>query len=221
MHFDDVLVLAFFLLIVFLIVWFSVRCMCSSVANSHRMMPRISRRIALSIVVLAATALATATFTMAQTKGSYYGRLDGNLHIDPKDISIDVWDAAEPNDAINMDVLLKSGDRLFKGRLTLGGDTLHAFDGAIVRSTDGTDALYVDTNRDGKFEDSERFVFQPFEGDSIDNRIKDRVRIVLPLLSGPYKSCEMEVLLPKQNVPTPAGPKQVTVLYTGNAFVEG
>jgi thiol-disulfide isomerase/thioredoxin len=157
----------------------------------------------------------------AQPHKSYRGHLNRHLQIDPEALSIVVWDEAMPNDAAKLGISLKSGDRFFTGKLTLGGNSLYAFDGAILRAIDGTDVLYVDTNKDGRFSGSERFVLQSFDGNATDKRLKNHTRLILPLALNSYESCEMEVRLPKADVPTPAGPKQIAVLFTGDAFVEG
>lgn len=168
---------------------------------------------------------ALATFaTMAQSQGTYSGKLDGRLHIDPRSLGVNIWSEATADDASKLGLSLKHGDRIFRNKLTLSSDPVIAFDAAIVRSPDGTDVLHVDLNRDERFEEDERFAFQPIDGNAPESKWqKDRVGIEVPLVSGLYRTCPIEIRLPKSNLsmPMPVGPNQIVVESSDRIFVEG
>src|SRR5487761_1122123 len=85
---------------------------------------------------------------MAQPQRTYTGMLDGRLHVDANILGFAVWNEEVAAVEHKLDVPLHPGDRLFAGKLGLSS-TL-TFQGAIVRSQDGKDVLYLDTNRDGR-----------------------------------------------------------------------
>ena len=156
---------------------------------------------------------------MAQPQSTYTGILDGRLHVDANILGFAVWNEEVAAVEHKLDVPLHPGDRLFAGKLGLSS-TL-TFQGAIVRSQDGKDVLYLDTNRDGRFERSEAVPFYPVKAAAQNQNEKESARVEVPLASGAYKSCPLEIRLLKDGVPSPAGPKQLAVLYTDSAFVQG
>ena len=179
----------------------------------------LSTRSILLIIFTLATAAA-----MAQSQRAYRGRLDGRLHIDPESLVMSIWNEATPENASKMGLTLKSGDRLFSDKLTLSREPVIAFDAVIVRSTNGDDALYVDLNKDGRFEEDERFIFQPIDGNAPESKyLKNRVGIEVPVTTGPYRTCPMEIGLPSSDLhlPMPIGPRQIAVGASGDYFVEG
>jgi thiol-disulfide isomerase/thioredoxin len=157
---------------------------------------------------------------IAQSQTTYYGKLDGRLHIDPDASNYAIWDEGTPADAIKLGVPLKEKEHLFKGQITLAAQLGLKFDGAVVEFADGTDALYLDLNRDGRFEENERFVLQPVTDHSHDKWTKSRVRIDVPLASGFYKSCPMDIQLINSDAPRVPPGKRV-IVYARQEFVEG
>ena len=109
-----------------------------------------------------------------------------------------------------------------------------AFDGAIVRSLEGTDVLYVDLDKDRRFEENERFTFQPIDSSlPVESQLfKSRITMEVPLASGPYRNCPMEISLLNDAVRVTGGTDapitngsvglgKILVAYTNMLFVEG
>ena len=158
---------------------------------------------------------------IAQSKTTYYGKLDGRLHIDPDWANYTQWDEGIPADEIKLGVPFKEKDHLFKGQLTLAAQAGIKFDGAVVESADGTDVLYLDLDRDGRFEENERFVLQPLTDHSRDTATKSWVRIEVRLTSSPYKSCPMQINLFTADIPKPFAQQKLWIRYVRRQFVEG
>jgi thiol-disulfide isomerase/thioredoxin len=167
---------------------------------------------------------------MAQSPSTFSGKLDGRLHIDPRSPKIRAWDETTRDEANKLGISLKGGDRIFKGSFELTHDfpeppdSLFALLGAVVQSADGSDALYVDLNKNGRFEENERFPFQPVDESYPGFKsFKSHVGLELPLASGPYRRCPIEVALyrPGAQVFWPVGPKQMPIIYSSDYFVEG
>jgi len=161
---------------------------------------------------------------------TYNGKLDGRLHIDPRSPKIRAWDQVTANDGTKLGISVKSGDRIFKGTFELTDDFPELADSpfgymaAVVQSADGTDALYADLNRDGRFEENERFQFQPvYIGYPGYKAMKSHVGLELPLTSGPYRSSPIEVALfkPGAQVFWPVASNQMPLMYSADYFVEG
>jgi thiol-disulfide isomerase/thioredoxin len=170
---------------------------------------------------------------IAQSPSTFSGKLDGQLHSDPYARGPVVWDKLSLDDASTLGLPLKSGDRLFKGKLELSSDPKIGVDGVIVRSMDGTDVLYADLNKNGRFEESERFQFQPVTDSVLEGMFKSRVEIELPLAIGSYLSCPMEVFIlgggaqfvgPSTNFTSTndsAASGNIFLMHSAGAFVEG
>lgn len=175
---------------------------------------------------------------MAQSPATFSGKLDGRLYTDPSGKDVVVWDEAKPDDANSLGVSFKSGDRFFKGKLELSRDPVIAFDAAIVRSSDGTDVAYVDIDKDGRFEENERFQFQPIDpgetaveansgNPETSSPFKSRAGMDIPLPTGPFRTCPMEIFTLNTGVQVTNGPNvsagasKILVAYTNEMFVQG
>jgi len=155
-----------------------------------------------------------------QAQTTFEGKLDGRLHVDPNDLGLAIFDEGTASDAKRLGALVEPGDKIFIGELSLPKHAVLRFQSAIVRSPNGNDVLYVDANRDGRFEPTERIPFSPL-GPDADTRLKVGAAFAVTLPSGPYKICPMEVRLPKDPEWIKVGPKQLGVPYTSFAFVQG
>lgn len=167
--------------------------------------------------VMVAMAVFSPLLLSAQTE--FVGKLDGRLHVDPASLAVVTFDAVSAGDARLLGARLAPGDKAFAGVLFLSNEDALKYKAVIVRSPGGSDVLYVDANHDGHFEPSERIPFRLLTPSDPHLKSSRTFDVVLP--GGPFKSCPMEVRLLKDGVPTPAGPKQVAVLFTSSAFVEG
>ena len=164
-------------------------------------------------------AAVTLAFTAARGQRTYTGMLDGRLHTDPGSMGVAIFDAVPAGDARLREVSARPTDKAFAGMLSLPNGGALQFKAVIERSPDEADVLYIDADRDGHFGPGERLLFHPLTP-AVDG-LKDAVTFDVSLPPGPFRTCPMQVRLPKDGTPTPAGPTQLAVPYTSVAFVQG
>ena len=149
----------------------------------------------------------------------FSGTLDGRLHTDPDGLAFTIFNPVTPAEAKASGVIPMPEDKVFAGVLALPKGGALQFKALILRSPHGTATLYVDSDRDGRFETKERISFHPINPPS--DEMKEAAIFDVSLPDGLFKTCPMEVKLLKDGVQSPATPAQLGVLYTSFAFVEG
>ena len=155
---------------------------------------------------------------VAQTE--YAGKLEAGLHVDLSGLSFAIFDPVSADDAKLLGVTTEPADKVFAGKLALPKDGALRYNALIVRPSAGSDILYVDANRDGRFGAGERIPFRPVEQPP-DDRLKSLAGFDVDLPKGPFRVCPMGVWLIKDHVSSPAGPGQLAVPYTAQPFVQG
>ncbi len=167
----------------------------------------------LLLLVVVATQFALS----AQTQ--FAGKLDGQLYVDPDLLGVATFDAVSAGDPKLLSLRPAPNDKVFAGVLSLSDRSALQYKTVIVRSPDGTDAIYIDANQDGHFGPGERIVFHGLEPAAAG--VKNSAKFVVAVPDGYYRTCPMEVRLMKDGFPTPAGPRQLAVLYTSSVFLQG
>jgi thiol-disulfide isomerase/thioredoxin len=157
----------------------------------------------------------------AQVPTQFAGKLDGALHVDPTGLSFAIFNPISQTDAQTLGVATEPGDKIFSGEFGLPKNGDIRYRAVVVRQPDGMDVLYVDKNRNGRFEPEERIIFRRHVP-SLDDRLATcaEFKVALPA-RGPFRTCPMDVWLIKEGVRSPAGPGQLAVPYTAQPFVEG
>ncbi|QHN02205.1 TlpA family protein disulfide reductase [Granulicella sp. WH15] len=175
----------------------------------------------ISSLRVAVVLIAAMSAGVSQAQTTFSGRLNAGLHVDPDGMGVTVFDPVASDDTTLLGVMAGAGDKVFTGVLAFPKGGSLQYKALIVRSPNGTDVLYVDADRDGRFGDAERITFHALKPAGF---LKDAAEFEVSLPDGPFKSCPMQVGLVPDGVPTPPGlakPGQLAVLYTSLAFVEG
>lgn len=113
---------------------------------------------------------------------------------------------------------LESGDDVLVGTIAGWGRRFPGFRAALVRRANGTSALYVDVNRDGRFSADERHMFRPTDGNKW---YQAAVRLALPLHRGPYTTLPVLVGLPAANGSWPSFMRVPDLVVDSTAVVDG
>jgi thiol-disulfide isomerase/thioredoxin len=155
---------------------------------------------------------------LAQTE--FAGKLDGGLHVDPSGLSFAIFDPVSADEAKLLGAAVGPVDKVFAGELALPKGGAIRYKALIVRPSGGSDILYVDANRDGRFGPGERIPFRLAERPP-DDRLKSLAAFDVDLPRGLFRVCPMDVWLIKDGVSSPAGSGQLAVPYTAQPFVQG
>ncbi|HEV2135602.1 MAG TPA: hypothetical protein VGR47_15310 [Terracidiphilus sp.] len=126
-------------------------------------------------------------------------------------------------EASQLGVAADAGDKIYSGELSLpdGGQVRNIYKAVVVRSPSGNDVLYVDENRDGRFEANERISFLPVVDPKF-SRLKDLASFSVDLPpGGAFRTCPMDVALARNDAVASAKPPQIVVEYTSAPFVQG
>jgi thiol-disulfide isomerase/thioredoxin len=164
----------------------------------------------------------------AHAQNTFFGALDTNLHVDAHTSSPAILDPISAEDAQNLGVETVPGDKLFTGDLAFPkGGSLH-YKTVVLRHPDGTDLLYLDRNRNGRFEPAERSSFRaigsqelPSQRTPSEDPLKSTVSTTVDLPGTLFPTCPMQVWLFRDGIPTPAHADQLAVLYTSLPIVQG
>lgn len=176
-------------------------------------MPR--RPVSHIVILLLSGALSTAALR-AQT---YPGHLDPSLSVDAHTSSPVIFDPISPADAQRLGVAAAPSDTLFTGDLSVPrNDGLH-YKVVVIHRADATDILYLDRNRNGHFEASERLSFHP--ADNSDPRLKSTVTTDVELPDTRFSKAPMQVSLVRGKPPFAIRPDQLVIVYTAVLFLQG
>jgi hypothetical protein len=178
-------------------------------------MPSRRRLVSFALVLVFALAIPA----HPQTGAQYYGEIEPRLYTSPELMSSAEFSPVSLEEAKQLGVTARAGDNLYSGNFTLpkDGKVRNIYKAVIERSPDGSDVLYVDENRDGRFEPNERNVFLPVVNAEF-AQIKDLASFDVDLAPGGiFLTCPMEVALMKDA----ASPPRLAVKYTSTAFVRG
>jgi thiol-disulfide isomerase/thioredoxin len=173
-----------------------------------------SYRLALVLVTVALSA------ACLPAQSVFSGRLDKALDVDPTGLSFAFFRPISLAEAQALGATADDNDKLFAGEFALPKDGDLRYKAVVVRKADGADILYVDTNRDGRFSETESFQFHPHVP-PLDERLKSWVDLRVDLPPGLFSSCPMDVWIIKEGVPSPAPPGQLPVPYTSQPYVQG
>jgi thiol-disulfide isomerase/thioredoxin len=173
------------------------------------MHPRRLRALLLSLALAAA----------AHAQNTFFGPLDTKLHVDVRISSPAILDPISVEDANKLGVLPALRDWLFSGELALPKRGQLHYRVMVQRGVDG-DFLYIDKDRSGHFERSERIPFHSSAKPS-DERLQSSAEFDVNLPGQLFPTCPMQVWLIRDGIPTPARPDQLAVVYTSLPFVEG
>jgi thiol-disulfide isomerase/thioredoxin len=154
--------------------------------------------------------------TLRGAQQQFEGTLDGLLHVDPERLSFSVWASAGPKTLGQNQV--HAGDHIHAGKLAFDLTPQLEFDGLIIQNSNRPDCIYVDSNRDGIFEPSERTIFRAL---ARDKTFKEEARFKVKLPTGFYGELPIVVRLFKADSGPPAQADKLNVLYTDDAFVQG
>jgi thiol-disulfide isomerase/thioredoxin len=148
---------------------------------------------------------------------TFEGKLDGTLHIDPNRIGISAWKAATPPDLKVFEDSFGSTAAAFLGTFSITDSPHLEIRGAVVRTSD-RDLLYVDLNRNGRFEHSENIPVEPLQDDKY---LNSHARFQVHLNQGQYGELPVEVRLFRDGSGPAPEPGKLLVLSTGRAYVQG
>ncbi len=138
------------------------------------------------------------------------------LHVDPERLSFSVWESADPKTL--GENLIHAGDHIYTGKFAFDLTPNLEFGGLIIQSSNRPDCIYVDLNRDGTFEPSERIFFRALAGDKA---LKEEARFTVKLPTGLYRELPIVVRLFKAGSGPPSQANKLNVLDTEDAFVQG
>ena len=130
----------------------------------------------------------------ARAQTEFHGKLDPGLHVGPAVLGFAFFDPISNENAKLLGVAVAPGDKVLSGEFTLpkGGSVHYKYKAAIVRSPDGSDVLYVDANRNGRFDPDERIPFHLLTKEE-DPKGKDFASFEVVIPDGPFHTCPMEV----------------------------
>ncbi len=150
---------------------------------------------------------------------AFRGRLDPGLHVDPRSFVPTILDPLSFRDAQKLRIEAVPSDKIFAGELAFPRGGRLRYKAVIVRHADATDVLYLDRNRDGRFEPNERVTFRADTGG--DPRLKSSVTTRVDLPGALFSTAPMQVGLMRDGIRGPARPDQLAVGYTALLFVQG
>lgn len=154
---------------------------------------------------------------------TYFGELEPHLFTTPEMMSKALFSPVSVERARQLGIASSPRDKIYSGELSLpdGGKVRNIYQAVIVRAPGGNDVLYVDANRNGSFDDNERVPFLPVT-DPWFSRLKDMASFDADLPpGGAFRTCPMQVALPRNEAEAPAKPPQIAVEYTSAPFVRG
>lgn len=153
----------------------------------------------------------------------FFGELEPRLFTSPELMSKAIFSPIAIEDARQLGVVAKTEDKIFSGEFSLpdGGKIRNIYKAVVVRAPGGNDVLYVDANRDGHFDASERIVFAPVVDPKF-SRLKEMATFSVTLPpGGAFRTCPVDVVLARNDAEPPAKPPQIVVEYTSSPFVQG
>jgi hypothetical protein len=195
-------------------------CRSRCTARSRRM----SRKGLLPPAVVLLFAIASPALAQRRSKETkFYGELEPRLYTSPELMSKAVFGPIGIGDANQLGAAADAGDKIYSGEFSLpdGGQVRNIYKAVIVRATDGKDVLYVDENRDGRFEPDERILFLPVVDPKF-SRLKDMASFSVALPpGGAFRTCPMDAALARNDAEPPAKSPQIAVEYTSAPYVQG
>lgn len=160
----------------------------------------------------------------AKTKGAkFYGELEPRLYTSPESLSKAVFSPISIADAQRQGVAATPADKIYSGQFSLpdGGQVHYIYKAVLVRASGGSDVLYVDSNRNGRFDAGERVFFVSVINLQF-SRLKETAIFDVALSSrDAFPTCPMTAALARDDSESPAKPLQIAVEYTSAPYVQG
>ncbi|HEX8712347.1 MAG TPA: hypothetical protein VF730_10775 [Terracidiphilus sp.] len=183
-----------------------------------------SRKGLLSSALMLLFALAPVGSAFAKSKGTkFYGELEPRLYTSPELMSKAVFNPISVENANQLGVTAKPEDKVYSGEFSLpdGGQVHYIYKAMIVRAPGGNDLLYVDANRNGRFDTGERIAFVPVTNSKF-WRLLDIASFDVNLSSrDAFQTCPMQVALLRNEAEPPAKSPQIVVEYTSAPYLQG
>ena len=181
------------------------------------------RRLLASALVLLFALAFSAAAGAKQNETDFYGELEPRLYTAPELMSIAAFQPISREDAIRLGVVAETGDKLYSGEFTLGKDEKVQlfYKAVIIQLPAGNHALYIDADRNGRFDPDERISFLPVTNSNFP-QFKELASFDVDLPRGGYfRTCPMEVAVAAERAQHSIQPPQIAVAYTSTAFVRG
>lgn len=180
------------------------------------------RLLASALVLLFAFAFSAAAHA-GQREADFYGELEPRLYTTPELMTVAAFQPISLEDAKQLGVFAQAADKLYSGEFTLGkNENVHlVYKAVIVQLPAGNHALYVDANRNGRFDPNERISFLPITNPNFP-RFKELASFDVDLpRAGYFQTCPMEVAVIDEHAEHAIKPPQIAVAFTSTAFVRG
>jgi hypothetical protein len=181
------------------------------------------RRLLASALVLLLAFAASAAAQAKQNGTDFYGELEPRLYTAPELMSVAAFQPISLDSATQLGVLADAGDKLYSGEFTLGEDGKDhlVYKAVIIQLPAGNRALYIDANRNGRFDPDERISFLPVTNPNFP-QFKELASFDVNLpRGGNFPTCPMEVAVDVEHAKPTVKAPQIAVEYTATAFVRG
>lgn len=165
--------------------------------------------------------MAFSAYLCAQTR--FYGEVEPHLFTATDLMTVAPFKPVSIEDAKQLGIAAQVADKLYAGEFTLPRNEKirNTYKSIIVRSPNGTDVLYVDKNRDGRFQPNERLAFLPVVNPEF-RQLKDLASFDVDLPPGGiFSTCPMQAALLKNGSGSAITAPELAVSYTSTAFVRG
>jgi hypothetical protein len=178
--------------------------------------------LSLALVLLSVPAIAAPAHRKS-TGTKFYGELEPRLYTSPDLMSNAVFSPISIDDAKRLGVIAEPADKTYSGEFSLpdGGNVRNIYKAVIVRASGGKDIMYVDANRNGRFDAGERILFLPVTDPSFSRLQKIAAFNVALPAGGAFRTCPMLAALARGQAKSPATSLQLEVEYTSAPYVRG
>lgn len=185
-------------------------------------MPSFKRLLSRALLLL--FAFATSASLLAGTRETlFYGELEPRLYTAPELMRVTAFKPISLAAAKHLGAIADAGDQVYSGEFSLpGNNKVHrAYPAVILRLPAGNHALYVDANRNGRFDPDERIPFLPVTNPAFP-RFQEMASFDVNLPGGGmFATCPMEVAVAGEPAEAAGKGAEIAVEYTATAFVRG